>query len=965
MPDNVVIKFQSDVTELKPAVDALLLLGKITEDDARAFNKASAAQKELAASAAQGAGSFDKLATSAQNVKKNIIDGAINKAIEGTVKATEKANATTKVYDNSIRGLKQQYKDLLSTAIAAGEKSPIGKQALKDAGELKDRLSDLQQTTKNFGSDTATFDAVGQGIATIGAGFQAAQGAQALFGDGSEDLQKSLLKLQAIMALTNGLQQIQNNLQAESALRLKLASIQQAVYTTVVGTSTGAMKAFRIALAATGIGALVLGIIALITNFDAISKSVKDFINKFEFLKPVVEELTKSFERFKEIFGFGEKLSEDLQEVADYVDKLLALQNDFQNRHLALKKSNGENTRDLEKRTNALLIKDQQIAFAVQKDLFIQKAKELGKIDAEEKQKFIEKANEAANAINALQVRNNEIDFENQQRGLKANKNAIDSRLQFAQKGSEAELKLKLNQINAELAIENSQRDKVAGQVGLNEAKANVARKAAYEEYKAFQIQKDIDTGNEQLTIVQAGSLKELNIRRNLLDLENELTLNNSKLSQTQKELNIAKNAQAELELIRKYGEAQVTLAEQIELKKQSVGNDRLAKIEADNEAELDYFNKLAELEYKSGYDSFLKQEALQLTKFFNESRRLDLKLSKVQETNNNILESEKQLQRDLESKISDDPANRKLYELSILESQDRIVASEQLTADEIVKINREKNLAIQENDNTTAALKKANLEKNLAQIQDLANQSISVLNQANDLQLQNTLNKLDEESAANKANFDKGVINEKEFAYQKEIIQKKENEAKVKAFNQNKALQLAQVIINTAVGITKTISELGFPVAIPFVALAVAAGALQTAAVASQKPPKFAKGTKNAPKGWAWVGEEGAELISLKGGEEIKTAPESKTFSNNYFKETLATRIDTAPTLKRDTRPFIQASSSLDYGMLSSMISKGVGEQLSQLPFTQINLDKNGITSSFIQGANKTTYLDNRYSSN
>ena len=61
----------------------------------------------------------------------------------------------------------------------------------------------------------------------------------------------------------------------------KAQTFAQSIYTTVVGTSTGAMKAFRIALAATGVGALVVGLGLLIANFDKVSKYVGDLIDRF------------------------------------------------------------------------------------------------------------------------------------------------------------------------------------------------------------------------------------------------------------------------------------------------------------------------------------------------------------------------------------------------------------------------------------------------------------------------------------------------------------------------------------------------------------------------------------------------------------------------------------------------------------------------------------------------------------
>lgn len=58
----------------------------------------------------------------------------------------------------------------------------------------------------------------------------------------------------------------------------KLAAIQQKAYTLIMGTSTGAMKAFRIALISTGIGAIVVAVGLLIANFDKVKKVVMNLI---------------------------------------------------------------------------------------------------------------------------------------------------------------------------------------------------------------------------------------------------------------------------------------------------------------------------------------------------------------------------------------------------------------------------------------------------------------------------------------------------------------------------------------------------------------------------------------------------------------------------------------------------------------------------------------------------------------
>jgi len=62
----------------------------------------------------------------------------------------------------------------------------------------------------------------------------------------------------------------------------KAKTIATTISTAVVGTSTGALKALRIALAATGVGLLVVGLGLLIANFDKVTKFVQSGIDKFK-----------------------------------------------------------------------------------------------------------------------------------------------------------------------------------------------------------------------------------------------------------------------------------------------------------------------------------------------------------------------------------------------------------------------------------------------------------------------------------------------------------------------------------------------------------------------------------------------------------------------------------------------------------------------------------------------------------
>ena len=75
------------------------------------------------------------------------------------------------------------------------------------AGELNDTIGDVSDSVSRAGSDTSGLDKTVGAVQAIGGAFQAVIGVQALFGIENEDLQKTLVKLNAVMAITTGTQQ--------------------------------------------------------------------------------------------------------------------------------------------------------------------------------------------------------------------------------------------------------------------------------------------------------------------------------------------------------------------------------------------------------------------------------------------------------------------------------------------------------------------------------------------------------------------------------------------------------------------------------------------------------------------------------------------------------------------------------------------------------------------------------------
>lgn len=185
-----------------------------------------------------------------------------------------------------FKNLKQELRSIegeLNKMATAGQTGTDAFKKLQQrAGEVKDQIGDTKAAIKALSSDTFRLDAFAQGAQAIAGGFASAQGALALFGTENKEVEEAIKKTQGAMALLQGVTAITNVLQKESALSLAIATTAQTAYTAVVGTSTGAMKLFRLALASTGIGALVVGLGLLISNFDDVKKVVMNLLKPFD-----------------------------------------------------------------------------------------------------------------------------------------------------------------------------------------------------------------------------------------------------------------------------------------------------------------------------------------------------------------------------------------------------------------------------------------------------------------------------------------------------------------------------------------------------------------------------------------------------------------------------------------------------------------------------------------------------------
>ena len=203
----------------------------------------------------------------------------------------------------NLGNLKQQLKaaqvEVQNLADKFGATSDQAREAAKKAAELKDRIGDAKALTDAFNPD-AKFKGLAQALTGVTGGFAAVQGAMALVGSQSEDVEKTLLKVQAAMALAAGIDQLTEAKEA---------------FVNLGRTAVIAFNQIKAAIGGTGIGLIVVSLGVIYTYWEDISKviglSTKESEKYAEQQKVIGEQAKEQREEIaKQSSGFASLISQ-------------------------------------------------------------------------------------------------------------------------------------------------------------------------------------------------------------------------------------------------------------------------------------------------------------------------------------------------------------------------------------------------------------------------------------------------------------------------------------------------------------------------------------------------------------------------------------------------------------------------------------------------------------------------------
>ncbi len=846
-------------------------------------------------------------ATEQEVVELTLSIELMNEQLEVFADTEEKTEKKTVSLKAQLKNVKLELQEMAEAGLAG---TPAFNALLDKAGELDDQIKDVNATISNIGSDTRNIEGligVAQGVA---GGFAVAQGAAALFGEENEDVQKALLKVNAAMAILQGLQQIQTLLQKESTAALFVNRIATTVNTTAMNlysaATTGATattRVFKAALVSTGIGAIVVALGFLIEHLmsaeeaqDKLNKTTDDYIKLLDGELAAIESVSTKFDQALQQIGAKEsaRIKAQGQSLADQINatnRAIAAAEGV-NKPIDRTKEENDAIEELYEKRDKMNLELGQKRIDYEKQV------------TEETKDEEDKRQAAAEKTRALQERNAAARFEMQKRAI------------------EEEIALDQKTLNDETLTYNQRAQALAAYL--------------FHRKELLTLQENFEKSKRGLTGAEILNIEDnYNRQRNNLVTEGVVKRN---------------------EIYKQYNdrlyEQEVAAAEaRKELMQDEINNSNTAlggvfnrlSSRTSNELEKELFN--LQMLYDGGLISLEQYEA--------ERERIKSFYSK-KEIENNILRIKTQIDINKQYGVSTIDLEKQLNaEIDLLRQKD---------LEEHRKANKKK-----ADDDKAAADKKKELNKEIfaAAItiaREVVNASFEIGQQNRENELNDRLNKLNQARELELSN--KNLTEQQKAAIDKRY-KKVESELRIKAFEQEKSAKRNQALMAGALAIIQAFAQLG-PVG-----GAIAAGvigittALQIDKINRSTPPA---GFKHGVVDLQGPGTETSDSIptNLSKGESVVTARATRKWrdaleamNQGTFDQYMSNQIKqfVFPHLPATIVP-AAAGLDIDYELLATTIAKHLPEPT----YVSNNIDEEGLNSFVRKGASKTTFKNKRY---
>lgn len=302
---NAIADLEKEYARLGEAAGAAFMKGTAKGDEE--YRALTAKQQAIKDEIAQRKALLQEVANTADALLKE--EHTLNEN-----KAKVEQNAKVK---GMLRTQVMNLKNSLAEMEQAGKRDTDEFRAMQaELGRLADAMADANTQAKIMSDDYQNMNTVLEVMGGISGAFSAAQGAVGLFAGENENLQKIMVKVQSLMAITIGLQQVAKTLNKDSYTQLvlvrkakELLTVAETKFATALGISNVAAKALMATLTL-GLSVAITAAIVLISKF--ISKNREAKKAQEEFNNKVVEAAAEPVTAITELSTAWNRLGNDM-----------------------------------------------------------------------------------------------------------------------------------------------------------------------------------------------------------------------------------------------------------------------------------------------------------------------------------------------------------------------------------------------------------------------------------------------------------------------------------------------------------------------------------------------------------------------------------------------------------------------------------------------------------------------------
>lgn len=302
---NAIADLEKEYARLGEAAGAAFMKGTAKGDEE--YRALTAKRQAIKDEIAQRKALLQEVANTADALQKEEQTLNENKAkVEQNAKAKGMLRTQVMNLKNSLAEMEQN-----------GKRNTDEYRAMQaELGRLADAMADANTQAKIMSDDYQNMNTVLEVMGGISGAFSAAQGAVGLFAGENENLQKIMVKVQSLMAITIGLQQVAKTLNKDSYTQLvlvrkakELLTVAETKFATALGISNVAAKALMATLTL-GLSVAITAAIALISKF--ISKNREAKKAQEEFNNKVVEAAAEPVTAITELSTAWNRLGNDM-----------------------------------------------------------------------------------------------------------------------------------------------------------------------------------------------------------------------------------------------------------------------------------------------------------------------------------------------------------------------------------------------------------------------------------------------------------------------------------------------------------------------------------------------------------------------------------------------------------------------------------------------------------------------------